>query len=318
MFVSDLRHFLDIADDAPGPARKMADHLESVVRAATAGDADLPWVSALRCRRRPGRRPCEGRIAVFRSDPADRIEWKCTACGDDGVISGWQDSPFDLRQHRLSQVTDPRHDVVVSDEIAATLRDLRLLDSDCERLVYAMSWSEEGVVLTASGDDVEELLGFVAAEANHESHRPRRRRLDEAYAALNATLPTLDSVATSPSATSARVQASSMSGKWRILEMDLWDREALDLLGPAFIEFQPDGTGSFGFIAVHGWIDWRPAATATSAVEFSWEGSDEGDQVTGRGWAAIQGDGSVDGHIYFHLGDDSGFRAERYGQLTAT
>jgi hypothetical protein len=34
MFVSDLRHFLDIPDDAPGPARKMAEHLGFVVRAA--------------------------------------------------------------------------------------------------------------------------------------------------------------------------------------------------------------------------------------------------------------------------------------------
>ena len=54
MFVSDLRHFLDIPDDAPGPARKMAEHLGFVVRVATAGEAGAPWVSALTCRRRPG------------------------------------------------------------------------------------------------------------------------------------------------------------------------------------------------------------------------------------------------------------------------
>jgi hypothetical protein len=34
MFVSDLRHFLDIPFDAPGPARKMAKHLGFVVRVA--------------------------------------------------------------------------------------------------------------------------------------------------------------------------------------------------------------------------------------------------------------------------------------------
>jgi hypothetical protein len=27
----------------------------------------------------------------------------------------------------------------------------------------------------------------------------------------------------------------------------------------------------------------------------------------------LQDDGSLGGHIYFHLGDDSGFRAEREG-----
>jgi hypothetical protein len=49
-------------------------------------------------------------------------------------------------------------------------------------------------------------------------------------------------------------------GRWRIEEMDLWDRDALDLVGPAFIEFRLDQTGRFGFIAVEGWMDCREAA----------------------------------------------------------
>jgi predicted signal transduction protein with EAL and GGDEF domain len=43
MFVADLRHFLDMPDDVPGPARKMAEQLGFVVRAATAGEAGVPW-----------------------------------------------------------------------------------------------------------------------------------------------------------------------------------------------------------------------------------------------------------------------------------
>jgi hypothetical protein len=46
-------------------------------------------------------------------------------------------------------------------------------------------------------------------------------------------------------------------GRWRIIEMDLWDRDAIELVGPGFLEFKPDGTGSFGFIAVEGWMDLR-------------------------------------------------------------
>ena len=48
------------------------------------------------------------------------------------------------------------------------------------------------------------------------------------------------------------------------------------------------------------------------AFEFSWQGSDEGYDVSGRGWAALNPDGRLEGHIYFHLGDDSAFRAERF------
>ncbi|MHB1891716.1 MAG: hypothetical protein ACYCUF_12645, partial [Acidimicrobiales bacterium] len=94
MFVSDLRHFLDLPDDAPGPARKMAEQLGNVVRAATAAEAGTAWVSALPCRRRLGRRPCPGRIIVFRPDLPARIEWRCTCCGDEGVISGWEGTYF--------------------------------------------------------------------------------------------------------------------------------------------------------------------------------------------------------------------------------
>jgi hypothetical protein len=39
---------------------------------------------------------------------------------------------------------------------------------------------------------------------------------------------------------------------------------------------------------------------------------DEGDDVSGRGWAVLNSDGTLEGHIYFHLGDDSAFRAERF------
>lgn len=82
------------------------------------------------------------------------------------------------------------------------------------------------------------------------------------------------------------------TGAWRIVEMELWDPVDLDLEGPAFIEFMPDHSGSFGFIAVAADVDWRQEE---SRVEFSWSGSDEGDSVNGRGWAEIASDGKLHG-----------------------
>jgi hypothetical protein len=84
------------------------------------------------------------------------------------------------------------------------------------------------------------------------------------------------------------------------------------LVGPAFIEFDATGSGRLGFIAVTGWMDCRHAdVDGSRVVEFTWDGDDDGDRVTGRGRATLQGDGSLNGHIYFHQGDDSGFRAAR-------
>jgi hypothetical protein len=99
--------------------------------------------------------------------------------------------------------------------------------------------------------------------------------------------------------------------RWRIVEVSEWDHDAIDLVEPGFIEFASDGTGQFAFIAVRGWLDCRPAERdGQSGVEFTWEGVDEGDQVSGRGWASLVDDAIVEGHLFFHMGDDSSFRAE--------
>ncbi|MET7419393.1 hypothetical protein [Dactylosporangium sp. NPDC005555] len=101
-------------------------------------------------------------------------------------------------------------------------------------------------------------------------------------------------------------------GRWRITSMELWDTDAIDLVEPAFIEFNRNRTGRFGFIAVEGWMDCRETTRdGWPCIEFTWEGSDEGDSVSGRGWAALAEDGTLDGRIFFHLGDDSGFHAVR-------
>ncbi len=112
----------------------------------------------------------------------------------------------------------------------------------------------------------------------------------------------------------SRRPTTALVGRWRIVEMDMWAQEDVDLVAPGFIEFESDHMGSLGFIAVQGGLDWRDAPRdGRPGVAFSWEGFDEGDPVTGRGWAAAEEDGTLRGQIFFHLGDDSVFRAERTG-----
>ncbi|HLG67424.1 MAG TPA: hypothetical protein VKV36_06080 [Acidimicrobiales bacterium] len=191
VFVSDLRHFVDMPDDAPGPAKRIAHQLASLVRAATAGPASDAWVTAIPCRRRPGRRPCPGHIAVRRDDTDGEIWWRCVSCGDDGVIRGWEETWCDLRRRRPAALPE-LHPVRVDEQVASTLRDVLILDSDLERLVYRARGTEEGIELLASADELDELVGFVAAEANHEPNRLRQKRLDEAFAALGDALRELD------------------------------------------------------------------------------------------------------------------------------
>jgi hypothetical protein len=113
-----------------------------------------------------------------------QIRWQCSVCDDAGVISNWGDSPFDLRRRGLT-LAEAVNEIVIPNEVAAALRDLHLLDADCERLVFRIRAHHDGAVLAATDDDLEELIGFVAAEANHEPNRRRQQRLEAAFDALD-------------------------------------------------------------------------------------------------------------------------------------
>jgi hypothetical protein len=184
MLVTDLHHLLDLPPDTPGPARRLAEHLANIVRAATAGDAGTAWESVLPCRRRPANRACPGRMIVLRTEPEAPIRWQCSVCDDAGVISNWEDSAFDLRRRQLA-IAGAANEIVIPDEVAAALRDLQLLDADGERLVFAIRAHHDGAVLAATDDDLDDLIGSVAADANHEPNRRRRQRLDAAFEVLS-------------------------------------------------------------------------------------------------------------------------------------
>ena len=57
---------------------------------------------------------------------------------------------------------------------------------------FAIRAHKHGAVLAATDDNLDELIGFVAAEANHEPNRRRQQRLDAAFEALNTAAQTLN------------------------------------------------------------------------------------------------------------------------------
>jgi hypothetical protein len=103
----------------------------------------------------------------------------------------------------------------------------------------------------------------------------------------------------------------SLLGRWTIVEMEVWDRDAFELLGEAFLEFGADAMGEFRFIAVEGQMNCRYGSRdGKPLVEFTWDGNDECDPATGSGWAVVDGE-ALCGRIFIHLGDASNFRAVR-------
>jgi len=98
-------------------------------------------------------------------------------------------------------------------------------------------------------------------------------------------------------------------GKWRIVRTDLWEADYLDMVEPAFIEFEHDGLGEFRFGCVIGGLDCH---YMSAAAHFTWQGSDEMDQVRGDGIALLEDDGTLSGEISFHLGDEATFKAKKW------
>ena len=100
-------------------------------------------------------------------------------------------------------------------------------------------------------------------------------------------------------------------GTWRIVETELWDPKALDLVVPATLTIGKDSQGRIAFIAFEAHIDYRLAVRdGQPAIEFSFHGFDEGDEVMGRAWAVLEGE-RLRGRLFFHQGDESWFVADR-------
>ena len=98
--------------------------------------------------------------------------------------------------------------------------------------------------------------------------------------------------------------------------MDLWDKDAIDLVEPGFITFNGE-EGEMRFIAVRAWLDVRyRSRDGVLVAEFSWEGIDEGDQRSGRGWATLAAQGRPSRPFFFHNGDD--FRLRLRAPMTSS
>jgi len=77
--------------------------------------------------------------------------------------------------------------------------------------------------------------------------------------------------------------AKAFAGRWRIVEMDVWDKDFLDLVETAHLTFKGAADGEIAFGALKGFLDVRYGTRDGSAsAEFSWEGNDENDPASGR------------------------------------
>lgn len=102
------------------------------------------------------------------------------------------------------------------------------------------------------------------------------------------------------------------AGRWHITEMDMWDQDYLNMETQAYVEIEKAGIGDFQFGLVTGELEGEVArAGGVERLEFTWEGQDELEPVSGSGWIKLIDRTTAEGYIKFHEGDSSGFVLKR-------
>jgi hypothetical protein len=187
-WIIDLRHFLDDAGlPVGGPPGRLAAYWCQLIEAATARRDGAWGGSAVRCRRSPRRVRCTGYVRVRRSDATETVEWECATCGDRGVISGWVETAWDLRGVAAYR-TGPLIEVRLSHDEYADLRGCEAIGVETPVLLAAATVDGDALVLAGTEAELDDVLGHVAAEANHTRDRRRRLALDAVYARLEDAL----------------------------------------------------------------------------------------------------------------------------------
>lgn len=99
-------------------------------------------------------------------------------------------------------------------------------------------------------------------------------------------------------------------GKWRITKMSEWDNKYMDMEVKAYINIEKDGSGDFHFGLVSASIN-GDFLKERQLFDFTFEGTDEMDPISGDGWMKISYNTATEGEIRFHAGDKSKFWAKK-------
>ncbi len=100
-WIINLTHYLDEGGTTvslPPQARRLAEFFGSIARAVSTGPRDTPILTGVWCRRRPRRKPCKGIIVAVVDSQSEEIRWQCPHCHDNGLISGWRNTPWDTSE----------------------------------------------------------------------------------------------------------------------------------------------------------------------------------------------------------------------------
>ena len=98
--MSDFDYKEEEAHRVHRQAKKLAEYFASIILRTM---ERLPMDgrnTGIRCRRRPGRRPCMGAIESEMQPQGNELRWWCPVCGDNGRISNWVGTRWEPKKEK--------------------------------------------------------------------------------------------------------------------------------------------------------------------------------------------------------------------------
>lgn len=169
--VIDITHYLDDRGLPVfvGSAGRLSRFFGNIVAAASLLPVEGTVVSAVRCGTRPGHKRCEGSIHIYRRYDGV-IEWTCPECDDEGFVYNWEATYWDKSRYYDSNLGFDAVTLIVSRAEYDTLAGLDTLSEEGEAILHAATTVDEGIELAAAPGAFDDLVGYIAFEANHESN----------------------------------------------------------------------------------------------------------------------------------------------------
>ena len=96
----NIRHWLDGETLAPPDDPRLqnrVDQLGKIITYVTSRVVGYPFEAHPICNRRPNRKPCKTKLTTHFDEETNEISWHCPVCHDEGAITGWENTIWDMR-----------------------------------------------------------------------------------------------------------------------------------------------------------------------------------------------------------------------------
>lgn len=166
---------------------RRSEYLSSIVSAATLAPPGVEVDTSIRCRRRPDRKLCHGLIRLrLHENPAELVWW-CPVCRDKGVIRNWKGIPWNLSHTSHTDFISGSDfcEILLEEQEYKLLSEIAILEPKAKKIVQSASIIEGGVILIGASSAMDELMKYIAFEANHELKLRRQQALNHLFDKIN-------------------------------------------------------------------------------------------------------------------------------------